>query len=1049
MWRKLGIEPGEGQIFAWGALTLFLLGWTDVSVKNVAETLFLKRVGVERLPLVFLANDVLLVGSTWAFGRLAVKSDRLTLLPRTLLGLSLLLGPLWLLVRADLHSAFVLLVIASKQLISIALLVFWIAMGDLLHGRQAKRLFAPMMAGVTLGTIAGSFASRPLGLSLGISDLLPVSAATLALAGLACLPLRALRPHLDRRGVAVLPAHRRVDHGGAPAPAVGSVLRFWRESELFRLLLVVALCSGLVGPMLYFQFSYVADLATAGADGERRLLSFYAWFRGWLSLGILGIQLGVAGALFRRIGIPLSAALSPVFYLLGFLGLTVQLSLPAGVGAMAGTKLQDNAIYDPALRVLYGLFPEHLRSRASALVEGPLKRAGGALGNVTILAALSAGSAVAVGYTALPIALVWLAAALVLWRRYPRMLLRASASGARRGDRLEGAALLDPSTVRALQTELCSPDPARCRVAVDLVCEAEPERAVAALTEAAAKAPTATRPLLIGALDRLLERAVDRPLRNPDAAGHLEALLAEPERLTDRDRADVVQAYGRLVRGDAASELLERELEDPSAAVRLAARAALARRGAGPDASVLDAELEAALCGDDPAARRTAREEFRAFLLAATPDASWERRLDQLASLVEHPEDRADAVEALAEVAARHGTRAASVRDSMLAARDDPHPRVRAGLLRYVGHARLIDQTAWIVEHVGSERETSANAAREALRALGPLGSDVLLRELSFGKRSKREGILEVMQDLDVSAETLRVLFETELDAVERDLAYLRALGERPAYVLLYQRLRERVQEQLHTAVMFLAAIRREAGIAELGDRLQHVHGLRRQYAIALEGLESLLTAEERARIIPLLEQADLEEAARAAERGRAPLPLERALEALRRDPDELTRRIANGVAVAAGAELVEDEGVDDVEKAMHLRALPIFEGLTARQLMDLAGVVKEQTLPAESVVVTQGEFDDRFYLVVDGVVHILREERLLAEMGPGDFFGEIALFEGIPRTATAVTRTRVRLLRLERTDLMRLIEEMPAIAITLLQTLSRRLRELTDRLTV
>jgi hypothetical protein len=350
---------------------------------------------------------------------------------------------------------------------------------------------------------------------------------------------------------------------------------------------------------------------------------------------------------------------------------------------------------------------------------------------------------------------------------------------------------------------------------------------------------------------------------------------------------------------------------------------------------------------------------------------------------------------------------------------------------------------------VGSERETSANAAREALRALGPLGSDVLLRELSFGKRSKREGILEVMQDLDVSAETLRVLFETELDAVERDLAYLRALGERPAYVLLYQRLRERVQEQLHTAVMFLAAIRREAGIAELGDRLQHVHGLRRQYAIALEGLESLLTAEERARIIPLLEQADLEEAARAAERGRAPLPLERALEALRRDPDELTRRIANGVAVAAGAELVEDEGVDDVEKAMHLRALPIFEGLTARQLMDLAGVVKEQTLPAESVVVTQGEFDDRFYLVVDGVVHILREERLLAEMGPGDFFGEIALFEGIPRTATAVTRTRVRLLRLERTDLMRLIEEMPAIAITLLQTLSRRLRELTDRLTV
>ena len=48
-------------------------------------------------------------------------------------------------------GAFALLVIASKQITSIALLVFWVAMGDLLYGRQAKRLFAPMMAGVTLG----------------------------------------------------------------------------------------------------------------------------------------------------------------------------------------------------------------------------------------------------------------------------------------------------------------------------------------------------------------------------------------------------------------------------------------------------------------------------------------------------------------------------------------------------------------------------------------------------------------------------------------------------------------------------------------------------------------------------------------------------------------------------------------------------------------------------------------------------------------------------------------------------------------------------------
>ncbi len=116
---------------------------------------------------------------------------------------------------------------------------------------------------------------------------------------------------------------------------------------------------------------------------------------------------------------------------------------------------------------------------------------------------------------------------------------------------------------------------------------------------------------------------------------------------------------------------------------------------------------------------------------------------------------------------------------------------------------------------------------------------------------------------------------------------------------------------------------------------------------------------------------------------------------------------------------------------------------------MDLAEVVKERGLPRDTVVVHQGDYDDCLYLVLEGVVHVKRGETLLAEIGPGGFFGEIALFEGTARTATAVTGSRSRLLGLERSDLMQLIEEMPGIAICMLQTLSRRVRELTDRLIV
>ena len=64
MLRKVGIEPGEGRIFAWGAACLLVLGWADVSVKNLSEAYFNKRVGPEHFPIAFLISTALLVPTT-------------------------------------------------------------------------------------------------------------------------------------------------------------------------------------------------------------------------------------------------------------------------------------------------------------------------------------------------------------------------------------------------------------------------------------------------------------------------------------------------------------------------------------------------------------------------------------------------------------------------------------------------------------------------------------------------------------------------------------------------------------------------------------------------------------------------------------------------------------------------------------------------------------------------------------------------------------------------------------------------------------------------
>ncbi len=1055
MVRKLGIEPGEGRLFCWAAAVLALCGWADVSVKIASETLFNKRgPGVSYLPLAFLLNSVLLVGTTYVVGRVAARANRPRLVPRVMFCVALLLLPLWYLVNIDAISAFVLLVLASKQFESIALLAFWLAMGDLLDGRQAKRLFAPMMAGYTLGTIGGSLASGPIGGGLGTEALLPVGTAAFGLAGLLTLAMERMRPTGLDRGVS------------APAALPGRVPRhvesttsfraLWSESQLFRLLFVAAAASGLVAPMLYVQFQYVADQASAG---EAALVALYADIRFWIGAVVLATQFIVTTNLFRRIGIPLSLLLSPLIYLVGFCGMSIRLNLAAGVGALAGTKLQDNAIYDPATRILFNLFPERDRSVATGLLEGPVKRAGGALGNILSLAAMHFASAIAVGYVAIPVALAWLAASLSLWRSYPALLLRAATRRARYGDDLDIAEMIDPNTVRVLSSHLVGPDP---RPAIELVCEATPENAARALAEAARVAPESTRSLLIEALNRVLERSVTEAVSSPQAAEDLEKLLVESLALSDRDRADVVHAYGRLTPGDEAIPVLEYALADASTAVRLAAAAALDRRGRGVDEfGDLSAALERAIASADPVQRRIALEEFRARLLCAEPGPKWSRDLERLVPLLEREGDRARAAEAIAEIARRHGAAAAIASEAMLAQRGAPDPRVRAAVLLFCGYAGILDQAPWIVEQLAldgaNHLHAVRSAAREALVALGPAVIDVLLVEFSFGKRRTRDAILPVLRQLRVERSMLRDLYERELESVRRKLIHRHALSQELAAAIVLQRLGEGADEALHTALLLLAAIYNEDRIAELGERIKRGGGSGIN-AMLLEALDALLGPHEKAELMPLMGDRPLELRARAAAASLGvPVPdVRQATLALLEGSDELTRVLVAQTLMEPGeslARLAEPANVEDhrpvlnpVEIALHLKSLPLFERLTTRQLMNLANEVREEQHDAGAVVFREGDPGDCLYLIVEGQVRVTRGAMLLREQGPKSFFGEIAVLEGENRTATVAAATRVRLLRLDRDDLLRLMEELPAIAIGICQTLSGRVSELTGR---
>jgi MFS family permease len=99
------------------------------------------------------------------------------------------------------------------------------------------------------------------------------------------------------------------------------------------------------------------------------------------------------------------------------------------------------------------------------------------------------------------------------------------------------------------------------------------------------------------------------------------------------------------------------------------------------------------------------------------------------------------------------------------------------------------------------------------------------------------------------------------------------------------------------------------------------------------------------------------------------------------------------------------------------LRSTPIFAALPATTLEQLTSKLAPVRLPAGQVVFHQGDVGDRFYLIAKGEVDVSANGAPTAELGPGDFFGEIALLHDVPRTATITARTALTAWTLERDE--------------------------------
>ena len=123
------------------------------------------------------------------------------------------------------------------------------------------------------------------------------------------------------------------------------------------------------------------------------------------------------------------------------------------------------------------------------------------------------------------------------------------------------------------------------------------------------------------------------------------------------------------------------------------------------------------------------------------------------------------------------------------------------------------------------------------------------------------------------------------------------------------------------------------------------------------------------------------------------------------------------------------------------LRAVPLFSTCSRPELESIAGLGTRTTVPAEKELTRQGQPGREFFLVVGGTARCLIDGREVARFGPGDFFGEMSLLDGRPRTATVVATTDLDVLVLDRREFATLLDELPGISRKLLEAMATRQR--------
>ncbi len=130
------------------------------------------------------------------------------------------------------------------------------------------------------------------------------------------------------------------------------------------------------------------------------------------------------------------------------------------------------------------------------------------------------------------------------------------------------------------------------------------------------------------------------------------------------------------------------------------------------------------------------------------------------------------------------------------------------------------------------------------------------------------------------------------------------------------------------------------------------------------------------------------------------------------------------------------------------IRSLPIFAGCTESELDEIDRLADEVHVTAGRTIMRQGELGQEFAVIIAGEADVVKDGKKVATLGPGAYFGEVALLDAVTRTASIVATTDMTLEVIDRRGFNTLLDDLPRLSRSMLSGTAKRLADLEDECT-